>query len=141
MLNKLYELIINFCKTIIYHTPTHRLNNKEKEQIKMYGLIHFCEAKNFNSIKAKGVIGGLKEPMVKKEKDFTWYYINLSENFEKNKKIVRSKGNRKKYDGCIIVKNLSDEQLDLLRIRREIDDAVIYPGTLKTDDIKGFMIG
>lgn len=141
MLNKLYELIINFCKTIIYHTPAHRLNNQEKEQIKMYGLIHFCEAKNFGSIIEKGIIGGLKEPMEKKEKNFTWYYINLSDNFEKNRKIVHSKGERKKYDGYVIVKNLSDEQLDLLRIRREVDDAVIYPGTLKTDDIKGFLIG
>ncbi len=37
---------------------------------------------------------------------------------------------------CIIIKELTEEQLKDLRIRRKLDDAGIYPGTLKTDDMK-----
>lgn len=37
---------------------------------------------------------------------------------------------------CIIIKGLKEEQYRKLRIRRKLDDAVIYPGTLKTNDMK-----
>lgn len=37
---------------------------------------------------------------------------------------------------CIIIKGLTEEQYRELRIRRELDGAVIYPGTLKTNDMK-----
>lgn len=37
---------------------------------------------------------------------------------------------------CIIIKGLTEEQYRKLRIRRKLDDAVIYPGTLKTNDMK-----
>ena len=73
---------------------------------------------------------------MKAEKNFTWYYINEEQNFEKNKRIVHEKGERKNYDMCIIIKELTEEQLKDLRIRRKLDDAGIYPGTLKTDDMK-----
>lgn len=97
----------------------------------MNGLIHFCNSENNkDKILQEGVKGGLKAPLMKAEKNFTWYYINEEQNFEKNKRIVQGKGERKNYDMCIIIKGLTEEQY------RKLDDAVIYPGTLKTNDMK-----
>lgn len=96
----------------------------------MNGLIHFCNSENKDKILQEGGKGGLKDPLMKAEKNFTWYYINEEQNFEKNKRIVQGKGERKNYDMCIIIKGLTEEQY------RKLDDAVIYPGTLKTNDMK-----
>jgi len=100
------------------------------------GLRYFCNSENKDKILQEGVKGGLKDPLMKAEKNFTWYYINEEQNFEKNKRIVQGKGERKNYDMCIIIKGLTEEQYRKLRIRRKLDDAVIYPGTLKTNDMK-----
>ena len=102
----------------------------------MNGLRHFCNSENKDKKLQEGVKGGLKDPLMKAEKNFTWYYINEEQNFEKNKRIVQGKGERKNYDMCIIIKGLTEEQYRKLRIRRKLDDAVIYPGTLKTNDMK-----
>lgn len=102
----------------------------------MNGLRHFCNSENKDKILQEGVKGGLKDSLMKAEKNFTWYYINEEQNFEKNKRIVQGKGERKNYDMCIIIKGLTEEQYRKLRIRRKLDDAVIYPGTLKTNDMK-----
>lgn len=37
---------------------------------------------------------------------------------------------------CIIIKGLTEEQYRKLIIWRKLDYAVIYPGTLKTNDMK-----
>ena len=37
---------------------------------------------------------------------------------------------------CIIIKGLTEEQYRKLIILRKLDYAVIYPGTLKTNDMK-----
>ena len=87
-----------------------------------------------------GVTGGNKKPMRKIETNYTWFYINLPVAFEKNKNIIHSKGERILYDGCVIIREITEEQLDNMRIRRKLDNAVIFPGTLLTDDIKGFTI-
>lgn len=75
--------------------------------------------------------------MKKVEKNYTWYYIYEEQTYEKNKRIVHSKGERKSYDAYIIIKGLTYEQINKLRIRRKIDNAVIYPGTLKTETMSG----
>ena len=136
MLKKIIDFVHEFYKSIVYHTLKEKLNNSEIEKIKLNGLIHFCNSKNKDKILQEGVKGGLKEPLMKAEKNFTWYYINEEQNFEKNKRIVQGKSERKNYDMCIIIKGLTEEQYRKLRIRRKLDDAVIYPGTLKTNDMK-----
>ena len=40
----------------------------------------------------------------------------------------------------IIIKGLTEEQINKLRIRRKNDNAVIYPGTLKTDTMEAHYI-
>ncbi|MEG1470651.1 MAG: hypothetical protein RSC31_08400 [Anaerovoracaceae bacterium] len=52
----------------------------------------------------------------------------------------QSKGERKNYDVYIVVKKLSEEQMKKIRIRRKIDYAVIFPGTLKTDNMKAYRL-
>lgn len=136
MICKIIKSIQNFIISLFYHTPKEKLNESEISKIIENGLIHFCNGRNVNSILEKGVKGGLKRSMKKIEKNYTWYYINEEQNFEKNKKIVQGKGERKSYDMCIVIKGLTKKQLNELRIRRKLDDAVIYPGTLKTCDMK-----
>lgn len=103
-------------------------------------MIHFCNSKNIDKILQEGVKGGLKPPMQKAEKNYTWYYIYDSTTYKKNKRIVHSKGERKSYDAYVIIKELTDEQMNKLRIRRKYDNAVIYPGTLKTETMDAHYI-
>ncbi len=135
MFSELKKSIHDFVKSVIFHTPKDKLNEWEIKQIKQNGLIHFCNKKNVDNIIKEGVKGGLKAPMMKSEENFTWYYINIKENFEINKNNVLNKGVREEYDMYVIIKQLTDEQINRLRIRREFDGAVIYPGTLKTYDM------
>lgn len=140
MLNKIFDLVRDFYKSIVYHTPKEELNKLEIEKIKSNGLMHFCNSKNIDKILREGVKGGLKPPMQKAEKNYTWYYIYDSTTYEKNKRIVHSKGERKSYDAYVIIKELKDEQMNKLRIRRKYDNAVIYPGTLKTETMDAHYI-
>ena len=122
-------------KEIRYHTPKEKLTTQEINSIKTNGLIHFTEYKNKASIEEKGILGDLKRSMTRKEKGYTWFYIFDKTTFQEKRDIVLSKGERKKYDAYAIIKELSDEQISYLRIRREIDDAIIYPTSLKTNNI------
>lgn len=134
-MNIIKETIIKLYKDFRYHTPKERLNDQEIEYIKINGLVHFTEFKNKYSIEKYGIVGNLKKPMRKIEKGFTWFYIYDVKDFNEKRDIVLSKGYRKSYNAFVIIKGLSHEQLLKLRIRRKNDNAVIYPGTLKTNDI------
>ena len=134
MCNQIKESVVDFFKSVLYHTPKEKLNELEVNTIKQNGLIHFCYSKDVESILKEGVKGGLKAPVKNAEENYTWYYINIEKNFERNKKIVHSKGKRKNYDAYIVIKELTEEQINSLRIRRKYDSAVIYPETLKTDN-------
>ena len=127
--------IINFYKSIKYHTPTEILSDQEINLIKLNGLIHFTEYENKASIEKNGILGNQKRAMCKKEKGFTWFYIYDKAKFEEKLDIVHSKGERTKYNAFAVIKGLSDEQLAELRIRRKIDDAIIYPTSLKTTNM------
>lgn len=74
MLKKIIDFVHEFYKSIVYHTLKEKLNNSEIEKIKLNGLIYFCNSKNKDKILQEGVKGGLKEPLMKAEKNFTWYY-------------------------------------------------------------------
>jgi len=127
--------IAKLYKSIKYHTPTGILSDQEINLIKRNGLIHFTEYENKASIEKNGILGNQKKPMRKKEKGFTWFYIYDKALFEEKRDIVHSKGERSNYDAYVIIKELSDEQLAQLRIRRETDDAIIYPSSLKTSNM------
>lgn len=124
--------IISFYKSVKYHTPTELLSDQEINSIKLNGLIHFTEYENKASIEKHGILGNKKRAMRKKEKGFTWFYIYDEAQFDEKLDIVHSKGERIKYNAFAVIKELSDEQLTELRIRRKIDDAIIYPASLKT---------
>ncbi len=127
-------------KSIVYHTPKEKLNDSEIAKIQSNGLIHFCNSKNKDKILQEGVKSGLKAPMRKAEKNYTWYYIYEDETYKECQRIVQSKGERKSYNVYIIIKGLTEEQINKLRIRRKNDNAVIYPGTLKTDTMEAHYI-
>lgn len=140
MLNKIFNSVQDFYKSVFYHTPKEKLDKSEIEKISSQGLIHFCNSKYIDEILREGVKGGLKAPMKKAEKNYTWYYIYDSTTYKKNKEMVRSKGERKSYDAYVIIKGLTDEQMNKLRIRRKYDNAVIYPDTLKTETMEAHYI-
>lgn len=132
--------MLDFLKYIVCHTPKEKLNNDEINQIKRKGLIHICEKKNLDSIVKEGVKGNLKKPMFRKEKGYTWFYIFDEKELEDKIKIIHEKGERKNCDAYVVIKGLSEKQISKLRIRRNPDAAVIYPGTLYTDNIEKYLL-
>ena len=122
-------------KYIIHHTPNDELNEDELEAVKNNGLVHFCRKTNVDNIITNGVIPGPNE-MNKSEKGCTWFYIYDEGTCYNKLDAVRSRGDRYDYDACVIIKELSDEQLNKLRIRRKIDGAVMYPGTMLTHNME-----
>lgn len=103
--------------------------------IKHNGLVHFTRYIFKESIEKNGILGNFEKYMLKKERGFSWYYIMDEETFYEKLDIVHSKGKRKEYDAFAIIKDLNDDQISKLRIRRETDYAIIFPDTLKTNNI------
>lgn len=127
--------LIELIKYILYHTPDEELTEQEIRMIKQNGLVHSCNSKNVDSILHYGVKGNLKPPMKRKEKGYTWFYIYDIITLEEKLHIIHGKGERKYNDAYVIVKGLSEQQIRKLRIRRKLDNAVIYPETLHTSDM------
>lgn len=125
---------------IIFHTPDKKLNDIEIEKIKLNGLIHFCTAKSATYIIKEGVKGNLKKPMKKKEIGFTWFYINDDTTFEEKVEEIHSKGIRNKYDSYVVFKDIEDNQIKKLRIRRRTDCAIIYPNDFSTTNMNKYLI-
>jgi hypothetical protein len=134
------EEIKQFVLGVFYHTPEELLNDVEIEMIKSNGLIHFCKAESAESILKEGVKGNLQKPMRRKEKGFTWFYINDEKKFNTNINIIHKKGYRKNYDSYVVIKDLEASQIKKLRIRRKLDCAVIYPDNLFTKNMKSYLI-
>ena len=78
--------------------------------------------------------------MRRKEKGFTWFYINDEKKFNTNINIIHKKGYRKNYDSYVVIKDLEASQIKKLRIRRKLDCAVIYPDNLFTKNMKSYLI-
>lgn len=133
--HKVIRIVIDFINNILFHTPNEELNEQEKEMVIQNGLVHFCNSENVDNILCEGIRGDLKLPMKKIEKGYTWFYIYDEMTFDEKKQIIHGKGERKSYDAFIVVKGLSEQQMRKLRIRRKIDDAIIYPGTLQSNDM------
>lgn len=131
----LFLEIKEFVYSVVYHTPKEMLNEEEINRVMANGLVHFCEEDNVKNILKDGVVGNLRKPMKRKEIGYTWFYIFDESELCSKKKIIHSKGERKKYNAYIVIKNLSEEQILKLRIRRKIDCAVIFPDTLKTNEM------
>lgn len=140
MLKNFVKLFQESFNSIVYHTPKDKLNNLEIEKIKQNGLIHFCKSENIKDILREGIKSGCHEPMKRAEKGYTWYYIYEPETFEEKKKIIHSKGERKNYNAYVIIKGLTEKQINQLRIRRKVDNAIIYPGSMKTEIIEAHIM-
>lgn len=135
-LKKIKNSILNF----IFHTPDKTLNDMEIKMIKSYGLIHFCTAESATNIIKEGAKGNLKKPMRKKERGFTWFYINDDSVFEEKVEEIHSKGVRKNYDSYVVFKDIEDDQIKKLRIRRRTDCAIIYPSDFSTTNMNRYLI-
>lgn len=126
-----------------FHTPRCVLNDDDKKRITSYGLFHYTEEAKAFMIISNGLRNDNKKSLIKSEKDLVWLYIADPEEIVDKCKIVNSKTNRDTYDTIVLFKNVTDEQMDNLRIRRtpkllkrffEIfkfkynDEAVVYKG-------------
>lgn len=114
------------------HFPEKKLSYELREIIKVYGLMHFTLSENVESILENGVHPRLKKPMNYLEQNMVWTYIAYPPMFTDKINEIHSKGEREKYDAVIFIKNLSEEQLNKMRYRRN-PEAVVYEGILKTD--------
>lgn len=45
MLNKIFDSVQDYYKSVFYHTPKEELNESEIKKISSQGLIHFCNSK------------------------------------------------------------------------------------------------
>lgn len=138
MFKRISNFLYEFCNAVFLHTPKDKLNENEKEQIRKNGLVHFTRSCCLNSILKDGVDGRKGSALSKNEVDFAWFYIYDASTFDSNYDRIKAKGERKNYDACIIIRDLSKEQLDGLLIRRKYDGAVVYKGALKTNNMEGY---
>lgn len=140
MLERILSKATSLINCIIFHTPKKELNVKEKEMVRQNGLIHFTNSENVEKILCEGVRGGIKPPMKKIENGYTWYFLYDKKTFNDKQQIIHGKGERKSYDVFIVIKGLSEKQINELRIGWKVNDAIIYPGDLKTNDMTAYYI-
>ena len=129
------DWIIETYKCVVYHTLKEILSLNEIELVKQNGLMHFTNYENTIFIVENGVDADSGKEMLKREKGYSWFYIYEQSTFKEKLRIVHSKGNRKSYDAYIIIKDISDAQIEKLRIRRKHDNAVNYQGKSYTNNI------
>ncbi len=141
---------ILFVEMIKYHIPRNKLNDNDIKRIKRYGLCHVTDEENVANILEKGLDSNKGKEMSKAEKGLVWLYIADPEQIRIKADIVRSKGkNRSKRNKIVIFKNLSDEQISKIRIRRAPkwvcfvlrplkiqydDEAIVYKGDFNTSE-------
>ena len=139
-INRAVKEVVNTTKGIVYHTPRNKLTEEEIETVKKNGVIHFTYYDKAKSIEKTELRPNEKKALFKKERDLVWVFLNEEKNFERNLKTVHSKGDRSAYDAYVIIKNLSDEQIKSLKIRKETDFAVSHKGSLKTNSMISYKI-
>lgn len=78
-----------------------------------------------------------RKPMKRAEKQMVWTYIYYDDLKYIQSKLddIRSKGDRFTADAMIIIKGFSEEQLNNMRCRPKLDDAIAHIGILKIADM------
>lgn len=121
---------------VFLHIPIFKLNKKDIEMIKTLGLIHFTSNENALKIKTDGFkgsvshMGGIERLLG----NLIWFYINTPDQKQKQKILFntsRGKKDKKRFEVCIIVNDLNDE--DIKKMRKRIgfskkDKAIVYKG-------------
>ena len=134
-------ILILICTAIIHifwsmwHTPKKELNNETIDFIKKNGVQHFTHSSKVKSILSNGIIPHSERKMKKCEENLIWLYPNNC--FKSHKKSILKK--RKNSNTVIIIKDLSDEQIQNMRIRKS-DQAISYKGVLFTDNMNPYPI-
>ena len=104
---------------MIYHMPKKNLTENDKKIVRSYGLCHITDEENVESILEKGLDSAKSKEMSKAEKRMVWCYIAEPYKLKEKADIVRSKGkDRSDRNKIVIFKNISEEQINKLRIRR-----------------------
>lgn len=119
---------------LIWHCPRKKITEEIRRAIKEYGLIHFCFRDKAEAIVHNGLLPNNERRMSKLENDMVWTYINYPGSFNDNLHNVRSKGARKDYDAAVLIRGLSDDQIDhMLQLCKT--NVVVHVGVLRTDDM------
>ena len=119
----------------MWHTPKKELDSETFDFIKKNGVQHFTHSSKVESISSKGIIPHSKRKMKKGEENLIWLYTNSD--FEAHKKAILRK--RKNADTVIVIKGLSDKQIENMRIRK-LDQAVSHNCVLITDNMQSYLI-
>lgn len=133
--------IITYFVLMYRHVPHKKLTSEQVARIKKYGLIHFTKKEHVPAILEQGVQPGEvngKKAMYRKERNMVWSFIADPEAFEKNLANIRSKGTRIESDAAVIIKNLSDKQIESMLWRKVSEDIayIAHFGPLKTSSME-----
>ena len=68
-----------------------------------------------------------------------WCFIAIPDLFEQQVSEIHKKGFRASYDSCVVIRDLSENDLKNLRYRKK-DGVVVHTGTLKTKNMKSLIL-
>ena len=119
---------------MVYHTPREHITGTFKDMIQEQGLIHFTNKEHIPNILNDGLCCGKKPAMFSKEKHMVWFYI-YDRRYLKKLSFIREKGWLSSNDSSIIFKDITDKQLENMRIRTKLYNAVVHIGNFKTDSM------
>ena len=137
-------LLISTALIVSYYTicysPIFPLSQKQKEEIRNNGLLHFTDFSNYDSIVKNGLIGskfhmGFPQTLLG---EMIWMYSS-SCNIEEKHNILcstaRGKQNNARYGICIHITQIPKENINHMYTRKS-DNAIVYRGKQLTGCIE-----
>lgn len=151
-----YEIIIKYscfwiCISILidvrivrFHASRKKLNEKEKEEIKKNGLIHFTSPENAENIIKCGYLKGKKSELGKYEKlqgPLVWTFY--SKNIDNCRKWLNEKSaginNPERFSVCLILTDFADKDIAMMYKQSTFQNGIIiYKGAVLKCTIKKY---
>ena len=101
------------------------------EKIRTQGVVHFGKSQHKESILSEGLLAKFSKALCPQEKDMIWLYLNEEKDMSKFWDIIKKKGERKNNDIIYYFQNVSDEQIEKMRMR-PCDGAIVIVGDFST---------
>lgn len=111
------------------HLPKYHLSENQKKLIREYGVIHFTSHEHAMQICKEGLTPNPKKALNLFEREMVWLYSGDPDKYDKYLKELLTK--RPNSDTVVIIKGLTDEQIENMRFRTN-PEAYVHIGKLKT---------
>lgn len=131
------KIIIDFIAYLygaFYHTPKKKISLELAEKIRTQGVVHFGKSQHEESILSQGLLAKFSKALCPQEKDMIWLYLNEEKDMNKFWNIIKKKGERKHNDIIYYFQNVSDEQIEKMRMR-SYDGAIVIVGDFSTSQM------